>query len=141
MSETTRPTTRATIISGPATFRNTKMPSRATSRMARPVMGSGILRLRWAADRIVRTPVKAKPRNRAGSDLHPHDLLVGRDHAVAHGHEGLEGGFALGDRGHDVDDGGLACGDGQGLRVRVSPGLPDGIEGRAEERLEVAPRR
>ena len=40
--DTTRPTMRATIIKGPATFRKVRMPSRAMSRRAAPVHQIGI---------------------------------------------------------------------------------------------------
>src|SRR5918997_4536391 len=76
MSETTKPTRRATSISGAPTLRNVTMPSRAMSRMAAPVM----------------------------SDRHAHDFLVGGDDAVAHGDERLEGRLAFGYGRHHVNN-------------------------------------
>ena len=64
-----------------------------------------------------------------GSDRHPHDVLVGRDHPVAHGDERLEGRLALCHCRHHVDDVGLAAGGGERLRLGGLAGLGDGVEG------------
>ncbi len=43
--------------------------------------------------------VRDKMNGPQASHLHPHDFLVGRDHPVADGDQGLDGLLALGDGG------------------------------------------
>src|SRR5688500_8161004 len=111
-SETTKPTIRATSMSGAPTLRNVTMPSRAMSRMAAPVMA-------------------------APSDRHAHDFLIRRDDTVTHGDEGLEGRLAFGDGGDHVDDIGLAARRRHRLRLGGFAGLGDAVHGALQERGEV----
>src|SRR5438309_7820452 len=75
-SEMTTPTTRPISISGLATKTSVRMASRATSRTSDPFI--------------------AAPDSRR-SNRHAHDFFVGRDHAVAHRHQSIDGDLGLGD--------------------------------------------
>src|SRR5215813_10023311 len=83
----TRPTTSAMSRSGPATTTAVHSPSRMISITSASVI---FLRSRSCDPR---PPA-------AASDRHPHDVLVGRDHLVAHGDNGLQRHFRVVD-GHD----------------------------------------
>src|SRR3977135_205935 len=115
-SDITTPTTRPTIISGLDTTTNVMIASRATSSTSGPVMASpdGLADVcRVACFR--REPAGQMLRR---SDRHLHDLLVGGDDLVAHGHQCGAGGRGLGNRRHPVDQIGLLAGH-HGLRVGV----------------------
>src|SRR6202044_481828 len=102
-SEMATPTTSPTSISGDATNNKVSIASRATSITSGPVMLSPDLNFR-------------RPRCRF-SDRHLQNVLIGRDHLVAHRNQGLHRGFGLGDRCHDVDHVGFAGRHGMGLGV------------------------
>src|SRR6185312_13531023 len=96
-SEIVMPTTSDSSIIGPATCSITRIASRAISSVSASV--------------IPKSP-ETKPAM-PSSDRHPHDVLVGGDHLVAHRYHGLQRHFRIGDRGHHV--GQLDIGAGGGL--------------------------
>src|ERR1700688_48849 len=93
-SEMATPTTSPTSISGAATISRVSIASRATSITSGPVMLSPNLNFR-----------RHRPEF---SDRHFQNVLIGRDHLVAHRNQRLHRGFGLGDRGDDVDHVGFA---------------------------------
>src|SRR5580700_3582649 len=92
-SETATPTISPTSISGEATSNSVSIASRATSITSGPVMLSPNLNFRR--------------HRRQFSDRHLQNVLIGRDHLVAHRNQRLHRSFGLGDRGDDVDHVGL----------------------------------
>src|SRR5271169_2847893 len=88
-SEMATPTISPTSISGEATSNKVSIASRATSITSGPVMLSPNLNFRRHRRRF--------------SDWHLQDVLVGRDHLVAHRNQRLHRGLGLGDCGDDVD--------------------------------------
>src|ERR1700692_3051901 len=101
-SETATPTINPTSMSGAATIMSVTIASRATSMTSGPV---------------IRAPLICICRGEKASDLHLQNVLVGRDHLVAHRDQRLHGGFGFRYCGDDVDHVGLAGGDGSRLRV------------------------
>src|ERR1700730_7942704 len=102
------PTMRPTSINGAGRRMSDTIASRATSSTSGPVI--------WPPC-FLAPPLTPSPRRRGEvcSNRHLQDVLVGRDHLVAHGYERADGGFAFGDRGDDVDHVGLA--QSHGLRL------------------------
>src|SRR3981189_1244596 len=137
-SDIPAPTPRPTIISGLDTTTNVMIASRATSSTSGPVMASpdGLADVcRIACFR--REPAGQMLRR---SDRHLHDLLVGGDDLVAHGHQCGDGSLGFGNRRHHVDQIGLLAGH-HGLRLGIRFGarradrpervLEEGAEARA----------
>src|SRR5882757_3324021 len=99
-SDTTTPTTRPTSINGDDTTTMVQIASRATSRVSAPVIFQfpiSSLMVR-SAQRVsnhevvmrpsFETPTAPAPQDEGRSNRHLHDVLVGRDHLVAHRHQG-----------------------------------------------------
>src|ERR1700691_5368913 len=104
-SETATPTINPTSIKGAATSNSVTIASRASSNTSGPVICPPF---------TLPLPVCG---NRLLSYRHLQDVLVSRDHLVAHRNHRLHRGFGLGDRGDDVDHVGLAGAHGLGLGV------------------------
>src|SRR5690606_39048980 len=117
------PTASPTSISGLATLISAQMASRATSSTSAPLTFPS--RSAWSV---------------RSSDRHPHDLLIGGDHAVAHADEGLHRHFGLGDGGDHVDEVGLAGGMGERRLVGPGTGGGDVIERLLHQRREILAR-
>src|ERR1700730_18447072 len=123
-SEMATPTTSPTSISGEATSNKVSIASLATSITSGPVILSPNLNFRFYCRRF--------------SDRHFQNVLIGRDHLVAHRDQRLHRGFGLGDCGDDVDHVGFTGRHGVRLGVgflrRVGNGVDHVLQNRAEVR-------
>src|SRR5579863_1890518 len=132
MSDTATPTINPTSISGAATRTSVTIASRATSITSGPVIDAPLVRHSGAHEARARNDAVAFGKTslvrKPGSDRHPQNFLIGRDHLVAHRDQGLDRRLALRHGGDDVDHIGLAHGHRLRLRVRLTAGLRDGLD-------------
>src|SRR6185437_16207198 len=141
-SEMTTPTTSPTSISGAETSSSVTMASRATSRTSGPLIMVVLpsllsLPMRACFEQAPPPPDAPHARGMSASDRHPQDVLVGRDHLVAHRDERRDGGFGFGDRRNDVDHVGFAHSDRLRLRVGLGAGCGHRVHHIFEDRAEV----
>src|ERR1700733_2198210 len=139
------PTIKPTSISHAATISRLMSASRATTNTSGPLMS---LSLPFAV--IARAGGQSRSpgtcdywmpafAGMTASNLHLQDVLISRDHFVAHRHQRLEGGFGFGDRGDDVDHVSLAAGHGRRLRVGFLRGFGDRVDDIFEHVAEIRP--